>query len=102
MAYLLKLFTIFLIFANLLFFATEARILKETRVQTHGSIDISGPIPRGDHHKSINVQTLGAVKDSGPSPGTGHSYVDVHNLGGIKDSGPSPGGGHSFVTEKHN
>ncbi|KAK3221653.1 hypothetical protein Dsin_008678 [Dipteronia sinensis] len=37
--------------------------------------------------------SLGAIKQSGPSPGEGHKVTD--SLGGIKESGPSPrGSGH--------
>ncbi|WCJ31281.1 PAMP-induced secreted peptide 2 [Euphorbia peplus] len=38
--------------------------------------------------------SIGAIKESGPSPGVGHSYTDAQTLGGIKDSGPTPGVGH--------
>ncbi|KAJ9177308.1 hypothetical protein P3X46_012542 [Hevea brasiliensis] len=41
--------------------------------------------------------SLGAIKQSGPSPGVGHGQT----LGGIKDSGPSPGEGHKAVTGTH-
>lgn len=36
---------------------------------------------------------LGAIKQSGPSPGQGNKYTDSQTFGGIKD-GPSPGTGH--------
>ncbi|KAK2657554.1 hypothetical protein Ddye_010606 [Dipteronia dyeriana] len=39
--------------------------------------------------------SLGAIKQSGPSPGEGHKFTD--SLGGIKESGPSPGEGHKFT-----
>ncbi|CAN0863886.1 hypothetical protein LINGRAHAP2_LOCUS8803 [Linum grandiflorum] len=35
---------------------------------------------------------LGAIKESGPSPGVGHSFTNS------KNSGPSPGVGHRVVT----
>lgn len=39
--------------------------------------------------------SLGAIKQSGPSgPGVGHKFSNAETLGGIKDSGPSPGQGH--------
>ncbi|CAN0863888.1 PAMP-induced secreted peptide 2 [Linum grandiflorum] len=42
---------------------------------------------------------LGAIKESGPSPGVGHSFTNsVNSLGGRKNSGPSPGVGHRVVT----
>ncbi|CAN1815119.1 PAMP-induced secreted peptide 2 [Linum perenne] len=40
---------------------------------------------------------LGSIKDSGPSPGVGHSFTNSETLGGIKNSGPSPGVGHRVV-----
>nr|AFK41668.1 unknown [Lotus japonicus] len=41
---------------------------------------------------------LGAIKQSGPSPGVGHKFTNSDTLGGIKDSGPSSGGkGHEFT-----
>ncbi|OAY33713.1 hypothetical protein MANES_13G118000v8 [Manihot esculenta] len=45
--------------------------------------------------------SLGAIKQSGPSPGVGHKYVDSQTLGGIKNSGPSSGEGHNAVTGTH-
>ncbi|KAI3500389.1 hypothetical protein L1887_36210 [Cichorium endivia] len=44
-------------------------------------------------HVLMNIDTLGAVKD-GPSPGIGHKVVNVETLGNLKNSGPSPGAGH--------
>ncbi|KAJ4834601.1 hypothetical protein Tsubulata_024474 [Turnera subulata] len=50
----------------------------------------------------IEGLSLGAIKESGPSPGVGHKYTDREStLGGIKNSGPSPGQGHSYVTGTH-
>ncbi|CAI0461587.1 unnamed protein product [Linum tenue] len=40
---------------------------------------------------------LGAVKQSGPSPGVGNSFTDGLALGAVKQSGPSPGVGNSFT-----
>ena len=60
-----------------------------------GAIKQSGPSP-GDGHRFTNVGTLGGIK-SGPSPGDGHRFTNVGTLGGIKDSGPSPGDGHKYV-----
>ncbi|KAI3411344.1 uncharacterized protein J3R85_018133 [Psidium guajava] len=42
--------------------------------------------------------SLGAIKQSGPSPGEGHKFTNSETLGGRKDSGPSPGQGHGHVT----
>ncbi|KAG6666167.1 hypothetical protein I3843_01G012500 [Carya illinoinensis] len=44
---------------------------------------------------------LGAIKQSGPSPGAGHKFTEHQTLGGIKDAGPSPGQGHSHVNGAH-
>ncbi|KAG5102690.1 hypothetical protein JHK84_047659 [Glycine max] len=45
--------------------------------------------------------SLGAMKDSGPSPGVGHKFTNSETLGGIKDSGPSSGGpGHQFTNSQ--
>ncbi|KAF1874182.1 hypothetical protein Lal_00041629 [Lupinus albus] len=56
----------------------------------------SGPSP-GEGHKFTNTNTLGlgGIKNSGPSSGgEGHKFTNSETLGGIKDSGPSPGLGH--------
>ncbi|OWM65660.1 hypothetical protein CDL15_Pgr017157 [Punica granatum] len=44
----------------------------------------------------FNGLALGAIKQSGPSPGQGNKFVDyrTYGLGGMKDGGPSPGQGH--------
>ncbi|WCJ31280.1 hypothetical protein M5689_012786 [Euphorbia peplus] len=41
----------------------------------------------------LNGLSLGAIKQSGPSPGQGNSYTDSHIFGSNK-AGPSPGQGH--------
>lgn len=59
-----------------------------------GAIKQSGPSP-GEGHKFTNVDTLGGIKESGPSSGgEGHKFTNSETLGGIKNSGPSPGQGH--------
>ncbi|KAL2333493.1 hypothetical protein Fmac_014706 [Flemingia macrophylla] len=59
-----------------------------------GAMKDSGPSP-GVGHKFTNSETLGGIKNSGPSPGgEGHKFTNSQTLGGIKDSGPSPGVGH--------
>ncbi|KAI8535020.1 hypothetical protein RHMOL_Rhmol10G0142500 [Rhododendron molle] len=46
--------------------------------------------------------SLGAIKNSGPSPGGGnHHLINSQTLGGVKDSGPSPGTGNNVVTGTH-
>ncbi|OIT27022.1 hypothetical protein A4A49_64090, partial [Nicotiana attenuata] len=47
----------------------------------------------------FNWLTSGSIKD-GPSPAVGHKFINSQTLGGIKDSGPSPGG-HKVVTGNH-
>ncbi|XP_050204230.1 PAMP-induced secreted peptide 2 [Mercurialis annua] len=37
---------------------------------------------------------LGAIKQSGPSPGVGNKFTDSRSFGAIKHDGPSPGQGH--------
>ncbi|KAJ1421174.1 hypothetical protein SESBI_13894 [Sesbania bispinosa] len=66
-----------------------------------GEMKQSGPSP-GEGHKFTNSETLGGIKDSGPSgPGVGHKFTNTETLGGIKESGPSPGGqGHQFTTSE--
>ncbi|CAL9015995.1 unnamed protein product [Prunus brigantina] len=34
--------------------------------------------------------SLGAIKESGPSPGEGHKFTNQQTLGGIKKPSPSP------------
>ena len=65
------------------------------------AIKQSGPSP-GQGHKFTNTETLGGIKDAGPSgPGVGHSFTNAKSLGGTKDSGPSSGGqGHQFTTSE--
>ncbi|CAK8562482.1 unnamed protein product [Lathyrus sativus] len=71
-------------------------------VETLGGIKDSGPSSGGVGHKFTNVNTLGGIKDSGPSSGgVGHKFTNVNTLGGIKDSGPSSGGvGHKFTNRE--
>lgn len=71
------------------FVVTEARPLN-----VMGSATIAGDFFEG--------LSLGAIKQSGPSPGgDGHKFVNFDTFGGIKDSGPTPGDGHSHVTSSH-
>ncbi|KAK7263197.1 hypothetical protein RJT34_30784 [Clitoria ternatea] len=66
-----------------------------------GAMKQSGPSP-GVGHKYTTSDTLGGIKDSGPSPGgKGHGFTNSDTLGGIKDSGPSSGGvGHKFTNSE--
>lgn len=64
-------------------------------IETLGGIKDSGPSSGGPGHKFTDSETLGGIKDSGPSSGgVGHKFTNSETLGGIKDSGPSPGQGH--------
>ncbi|KAJ7944473.1 putative Transmembrane protein [Quillaja saponaria] len=101
-------FVLFLLL-NSVFFVSEARplnnVIDSSKFVRGGAVDLfdwlslgaikqSGPSP-GKGHKFTNYQTLGGIKDSGPSPGAGHKFTNYQTLGGIKDSGPSSGGkGH--------
>ncbi|OVA02050.1 hypothetical protein BVC80_8963g19 [Macleaya cordata] len=62
--------------------------------QTLGGIKNSGPSP-GIGHKSKKLKISGKLnyRVAGPSPGEGHKYTNAKTLGGNKVSGPSPGGG---------
>ncbi|KAI4295702.1 hypothetical protein L6164_035719 [Bauhinia variegata] len=53
----------------------------------------------GEGHRLKKLQNLGKIKDSGPSPGAGHSFQDL----AVTDrSGPSPGQGHKvIINRKH-
>ncbi|KAK9097305.1 hypothetical protein Sjap_022802 [Stephania japonica] len=61
---------------------------------------VRSPSPGDGRHRLTIGQTLGGIKDSGPSPGGGNglgkgsSPTMAMNFGGMKDSGPAPGGGH--------
>ncbi|KAE8680657.1 putative UDP-glucosyl transferase 84B2 [Hibiscus syriacus] len=52
-----------------------------------GEIKNSGPRNGGEGHEFPDSRTLGGIKNSGSSPGEGHSSI----LGGIKNSGWSLG-----------
>ena len=71
-------------------------------IDTLGGIKDSGPSSGGVGHKFTNSETLGGVKDSGPSSGgAGHKFTNSETLGGIKDSGPSSGGaGHKLTNSE--
>ncbi|CAL0312847.1 unnamed protein product [Lupinus luteus] len=74
--------------------ATREEVVEVFDWLTLGAIKQSGPSP-GVGHKFTNINTLGGIKDSGPSSGgEGHKFTNSETLGGIKDSGPSPGLGH--------
>uniref|UniRef100_A0A7N2LY97 Uncharacterized protein n=3 Tax=Quercus lobata TaxID=97700 RepID=A0A7N2LY97_QUELO len=82
-----KYYSFFVIFVllNSIFIATEARPFNfmESRGTAFGG---SGGFFDG--------LSLGAMKESGPSPGEGHKFTNSETLGGIKMSVPSPGVGH--------
>ncbi|KAL4644719.1 hypothetical protein ACB092_02G184800 [Castanea dentata] len=76
---------------NSIFIATEARPLNfmDSRGTAFGG---SGGFFDG--------LSLGAMKESGPSPGEGHKFTNSETLGGIKQAVPSPGVGH-YVNGLH-
>ncbi|KAJ7952804.1 variant surface antigen F-like [Quillaja saponaria] len=81
-----SLFVLLLLFMNSAFVVIEARPLSNVIEPSHfaggGAVDF------------FEWLSLGAIKQSGPSPGEGHKFTNYQTLGGIKDSGPSPGNGH--------
>lgn len=83
-------FLIILVLINLVVLAANARPLNPPAVAFEG---VGG---------FFDGLALGAIKQSGPSPGVGHKFTNYQTIGGIKDSGPSPGQGHSYVTGKNN
>ncbi|KAJ9170634.1 hypothetical protein P3X46_018728 [Hevea brasiliensis] len=84
-------FFLILVLINLVFLETEAGRPLKTRDSTASRV-IKG---------FLDGFSLGAIKESGPSPGVGHKYANTKTLGGIKDSGPSPGEGHKAVNGNH-
>ncbi|KAK7250980.1 hypothetical protein RIF29_33800 [Crotalaria pallida] len=83
------------ILLNSLFMVSEARPLS--------IIETGNSATRGEVADFIDWLSLGAIKQSGPSPGVGHKYTntDTLGLGGIKNSGPSSGGeGHKFTNSE--
>ncbi|KAK9286595.1 hypothetical protein L1049_014995 [Liquidambar formosana] len=76
-----------------------------------GAVKESGPSPGGGGHRVKNLQTFGGIKDSGPGPARPleHSSLGYSNnretknffdglfIGAVKESGPSPGGGGHIV-----
>ncbi|KAI4330260.1 hypothetical protein MLD38_028560 [Melastoma candidum] len=46
----------------------------------------------------FNVLLLGAMKQSGPSPGEGHKFTDSEAMDHIADKGPSTGTAHGFAS----
>ncbi|XP_019434683.1 PREDICTED: uncharacterized protein LOC109341273 [Lupinus angustifolius] len=76
--------------------ATKEEVVEIFDWLSVGAMKQSGPSP-GEGHKFTNTNTLGlgGIKNSGPSSGgEGHKFTNSETLGGIKDSGPSPGQGN--------
>ncbi|KAF5185329.1 hypothetical protein FRX31_025084, partial [Thalictrum thalictroides] len=69
------------------------------------SIQAARPLNVGEddaYNFSKEYLRLGSMKMSGPSlGGKGHRLYVIHGIGGMKNSGPSPGVGHSFITGDH-
>lgn len=64
-----------------------------------GAMKNSGPSQRGGGHQLIAA--IKGNKELDPSPGSSGHRLDEQlttTTGGIKDSGPSPGEGHSSVS----
>ncbi|KAG2719769.1 hypothetical protein I3760_02G006200 [Carya illinoinensis] len=85
-------FFVFFLFLNSIFIATEARPFNV--METRSAVDHGGC---GGFFDGLS---LGAIKQSSPSPGDGHKFTQQQILGGIKQSGPSPGDGNKF-TQQH-
>ncbi|KAJ6907593.1 hypothetical protein NC651_018118 [Populus alba x Populus x berolinensis] len=79
---------VFLMVSSLFFVETEARPFN---ILNSGSSATSRAI-----ESFFDGLSLGEIKQSGPSPGVGHSQT----LGGIK-AGPSPCCGHKYTTGTH-
>ncbi|KAF3971223.1 hypothetical protein CMV_005161 [Castanea mollissima] len=79
-----KYYSFFVIFVllNSIFIATEARPL---------NFMYSRGTAFGGSGGFFDGLSLGAMKESGPSPGEGHKFTNSETLGGIKQSVPSPG-----------
>ncbi|KAL6961436.1 hypothetical protein U1Q18_039204 [Sarracenia purpurea var. burkii] len=79
--------------------------LSQTQARPINALKISTPSSGigGFHFQGIlQGLSLGAIKDSGPSPGNGHHAFNTRTtLGGVKNSGPSPGQGNKVVTDTH-
>lgn len=103
------LFVLFLVIcSNRVLLVSEARPLKLGNSWSSSSIESSSlfdidelyieamKITSGKGHGFTNSQTLGGIKNGGPSSGgKGYALTNSHTalgLGGIKKSGPSAGG----------
>uniref|UniRef100_A0A2P2NI55 Transmembrane protein n=1 Tax=Rhizophora mucronata TaxID=61149 RepID=A0A2P2NI55_RHIMU len=91
MATILKSLSLFVILMliNSVFIETEARPLN---IMKYSGNSAASKVIEG----FFDGLSLGAIKESGPSPGVGHKFTNSQTLGGIK-AGPSPGEGHKQV-----
>ncbi|GFZ18789.1 hypothetical protein Acr_27g0005280 [Actinidia rufa] len=66
-----------LVISSILVSPSQARPIQGHHFKGMSQVVIkhSGPSPRGRNHRFINARTLGGIKDSGPSPGTGNNVV---------------------------
>ncbi|XP_059284503.1 PAMP-induced secreted peptide 2-like [Lycium ferocissimum] len=91
MARFLNFVLLLLLITSINFLTCEARPLNILKINDSGSGNVA----------TFDWLTLGFIKDE-PSPDVGHKFTNrVQTLGGIKDSGPSPGAGHKVVTSNH-
>ncbi|XAR51319.1 hypothetical protein NMG60_11005917 [Bertholletia excelsa] len=65
------------------------------------SLSQARPLDAAKSSPHLKGLSLGAVKDSGPSPGGGHPFADSQTFGDVKESGPSPGSNNFVVTSTH-
>lgn len=86
-----------LVLINIVVHVANARPLNPNpvKVDTDANVDVGS---------FFDGLALGSMKQSGGlSSGAGQKFsVSAQTLRGIKDSGPSPGVGHSYVTDTKN
>ncbi|KDP32002.1 hypothetical protein JCGZ_12463 [Jatropha curcas] len=70
----------------LLFLGSKTQARPLNTLESHG--------PRVRDKGFFDGLFLGAIKQSGPSPGQGNRLTDSRSFGGINKDGPSPGQGH--------
>ncbi|TQD70600.1 hypothetical protein C1H46_043862 [Malus baccata] len=75
-------FILLLLLLNSTFIAVSARPLNIMKYRSSGFGATGGGF--------VDGLSLGAIKQSGPSPGEGNKLTNKQTLGGIKNSGPSP------------
>ncbi|OVA03723.1 hypothetical protein BVC80_1431g39 [Macleaya cordata] len=91
----------------LLLFITSILFISSTQARPLNVLEAGINCPDGKvvYKYFANHLALGAIKESGPSPGgKGHRFTGTTTtdaLGVKKNSGPSPGEGHSYINGEH-